>query len=114
VLHTPFGADKDERSGMQGDPEPQRVEELELEIKQMIVRAAKLTATRPEDIDSDLALFEEGMGLDSLDAIQIGIALEKTYGVGLGADEEENRRRLASVRSIAALIRPAAPRGSAG
>ena len=94
---------------MQGDSELQRVQgatsELELEIKQMIVRAAKLTATRPEDIDSDGALFEEGMGLDSLDAIQIGIALEKTYGVGLSADEDENRRRLASVRSIAALIR---------
>jgi acyl carrier protein len=94
---------------MQGDSELQRAEgaagNLELEIKQMIIRAARLTATKPEDIDPDAALFSDGLGLDSLDAIQIGLALEEHYGVSMSADDEENRRRLASVRSIAALVR---------
>ena len=94
---------------MQGDSELQRADDaagnLELEIKQMIIRAARLTATRPEDIDPDAALFVEGLGLDSLDAIQIGLALEEQFGVSLSADAEENRRRLASVRSIAELVR---------
>ena len=71
----------------------------------MIVRAARLTATRPEDIDPEAALFDEGLGLDSLDAIQIATALETDYGVSLSSDDEENRRLLGSVRSIAHLIR---------
>ena len=98
---------------MQGDSELQRAEgsaaNLELEIKQMIIRAARLTATRPEDIDPDAALFVEGLGLDSLDAIQIGLALEEHFGVTMSEDDEENRRRLASVRSIVALVRERIP-----
>jgi acyl carrier protein len=98
---------------MQGESELRRAESaaasLELEIKQMIVRAARLAPMKPEDIDSDAALFNEGLGLDSLDAIQIAVALEQSYGVGLTADDDENRRRLSSVRSIAELVREQVP-----
>lgn len=90
--------------------------DLELEVKHMIVRAARLTATKAQDIDPEAALFDEGLGLDSLDAIQIATALESDYGVSLSSDDEENRRLLGSVRSIAQLIRRsgALPTGTVG
>jgi acyl carrier protein len=121
VLHTAqsgglgkgWAASKDERSGMQGESEFQLAEtaaaELELEVKEMIVRAARLAPMKAHEIDSDAALFNDGLGLDSLDAIQIAVALEESYGVGLTADDDENRRRLSSVRSIAELIREQVP-----
>ena len=98
---------------MQGESEFQLAEsasaDLEQEVKELIVRAARLGPMKPEDIVADAPLFNEGLGLDSLDAIQIAVALEESYGVGLTADDDENRRRLSSVRSIAALIREQVP-----
>src|SRR3982751_2546305 len=98
---------------MQGESEFQLAEsasaDLEQEVKELIVRAARLGPRKPEDIVADAPLFNEGLGLDSLDAIQIAVALEESYGVGLTADDDENRRRLSSVRSIAALIREQVP-----
>ena len=57
-----------------------------------------------DDIDSDAPLFNEGLGLDSIDALELGLALQKRYGVTLAADSEETRRHFASVRSLAAFV----------
>ncbi len=77
---------------------------LEQEVKQLIIDVLQLEDVAAEDIDSDAALFVEGLGLDSIDALELGVALQKRYGISLSADSEDTRRHFASVRALAALI----------
>jgi acyl carrier protein len=58
----------------------------------------------PADIDSAAPLFVEGLGLDSIDALELGVALQKKYGISLSADSEDTRRHFASVQALAAMI----------
>ena len=77
---------------------------LEHEIKALIVTTMALEDVVADDIDTDAPLFNEGLGLDSIDALELGLALQKRYGVTLAADSEETRRHFASVRSLAAFV----------
>jgi acyl carrier protein len=88
------------------------VEPLEKEIAELIVQCTGLEDVRPDEIDPAAPLFVEGLGLDSIDALEIGVALNKKYGVRLTADNEDNRKHFASVRALAAFV--AANRGTAG
>jgi acyl carrier protein len=58
----------------------------------------------PADIDPDAPLFVTGLGLDSIDALELGVALQKRYGISLSADSEETRRHFTSVRALVALL----------
>lgn len=77
---------------------------LEQEVKQLIIDVLQLEDTSVADIDSDAPLFGEGLGLDSIDALEIGVALQKRYAITLAAEAEDTRRHFASVRTLAALI----------
>jgi acyl carrier protein len=77
---------------------------LELEVKQLIIDALQLEDITPDDIDSAAPLFIEGLGLDSIDALELGVALQKKYGISLSADSEETRRHFASVQALAVMI----------
>ena len=77
---------------------------LELEIKELIVAALSLEDVRPQDIDTDAPLFVEGLGLDSIDALELGVALQKRYGVQLSADAAETRQHFRSVATLAAFV----------
>ncbi|MFZ6751422.1 phosphopantetheine-binding protein [Undibacterium sp. Ren11W] len=77
---------------------------LEQEVKQLIIDALQLEDMSVADIDSDAALFVEGLGLDSIDALELGVALQKRYGISLSADSEDTRRHFSSVRALTALI----------
>nr|WP_298373125.1 phosphopantetheine-binding protein [uncultured Halomonas sp.] len=77
---------------------------LELELKHLIIDTLELEDVTPEDIDRDEPLFVEGLGLDSIDALELGLALQKTYGIKLEADSEESRRHFANLKSLAALV----------
>jgi acyl carrier protein len=77
---------------------------LELEVKQLIIDVLQLEDMTPEDIDSAAPLFVEGLGLDSIDALELGVALQKKYGISLSADSEDTRRHFASVQALAAMI----------
>ena len=77
---------------------------LEQDIKALIVTTMSLEDVAADDIDTDAPLFNEGLGLDSIDALELGLALQKRYGVTLAADSEETRRHFASVRSLAAFV----------
>lgn len=79
-------------------------ETLEREIKELIVAAMSLEDISADDIDAEAPLFNEGLGLDSIDALELGLALQKRYGVTLAADSEETRRHFASVRSLGAFV----------
>ena len=74
------------------------------EVKQLILDALQLEDMTTADIDTDAPLFGDGLGLDSIDALELGVALQKRYGITLSADSEETRGHFASARSIAALI----------
>ena len=77
---------------------------LEEEIKQLIIEALVLEDVTAADIEPEAALFVEGLGLDSIDALELAMALEERYGVKIGDDPEQNRRIFASVRSLAAFV----------
>jgi acyl carrier protein len=77
---------------------------LEQEVKQLIIEVLQLEDVTVADIDSDDALFVDGLGLDSIDALEIGVALQKRYGITLSAEADDTRRHFASVRALAALI----------
>ena len=79
-------------------------ESLELELKQLIIEALALEDLVPENIESNAALFVEGLGLDSIDALELAMALEERYGVRIGDDPELNRQIFASVRNLAAYV----------
>jgi acyl carrier protein len=75
---------------------------LKSEIKQAIVRALKLPI-KPEEIDSAAPLFGAGLGLDSIDALELVLELERSFGVVVG-DEETGGKVLRSVDSIAEFV----------
>ena len=77
---------------------------LELEVKQLIIDVLHLEDIAPDDIDAAAPLFVEGLGLDSIDALELGVALQKRYGISLSADSEDTRRHFASVNALAALV----------
>ena len=77
---------------------------LELEIKDLIITTMSLEDMTADDIDSSAPLFNEGLGLDSIDALELGLALQKRYGVTLAADSEATRKHFASVKTLAAFI----------
>ena len=92
------------------------MEPLEREIADLIVSCTGLEDVRADDIDPEAPLFVEGLGLDSIDALEIGVALNKRYGVRLTADSEDNRKHFANLRSLARFVaaqRPADPVRSA-
>jgi acyl carrier protein len=74
------------------------------EIKQLIIDVLQLEDVRPADIDSDAPLFVEGLGLDSIDALELGVAIHKRYGITLSADSNDTRRHFASVRALGLMI----------
>jgi len=77
---------------------------LHLEVKQMIIDALDLEDVTADEIDDSAPLFVEGLGLDSIDALEIGLALQKKYGIKLKADSEETKEHFANVNSLVALI----------
>ena len=77
---------------------------LHHEIKQMIIDSLDLEDIEVDEIIDDEPLFVEGLGLDSIDALEIGLALQKRYGIKLKADSEETRQHFVSVNALASLV----------
>lgn len=78
--------------------------QFEQEIKELIISSLALEDITPHDIDSAEALFVDGLGLDSIDALELGLALQKRYGVSLSADSEQTRQHFRSVQTLAAFV----------
>lgn len=76
-----------------------------LEIKNLIINVLDLEDMTPEDIDDDMLLFDEGgLGLDSIDALEIGVALRKKYTLQIEANGEDNRANFQSVHALASYV----------
>ncbi len=82
----------------------QTPEELFADIKALIVDVLALEDIRPEEIETDAPLFIEGLGLDSIDALELAMALRRRFGVKFEATNAANREIFASVRSLASFI----------
>jgi acyl carrier protein len=72
----------------------------EYELAQLIVTAVNLESVAPEDIDPQAPLFGAGLGLDSIDALELALAISKRYGFQLRSDDTENRQIFASLRAL--------------
>jgi acyl carrier protein len=78
--------------------------DIEVEIKKMIIEALVLEDVSPEQIDSGEPLFGEGLGLDSIDALELGVAIRRQYGIHIESVNEEVKAHFANVRSLARFI----------
>ena len=74
------------------------------DIKRLIISSLNLEDVTPEDIDPAAPLFGEGLGLDSIDALELGLAVKKAYGISLTAESEEAKRVFSSVNALAAYL----------
>ena len=73
--------------------------ELEQEVAGLIVAALNLEVA-PSEIDPDAPLFGEGLGLDSIDILEVALVVSKTYGFQLRSDDNNNTRIFQSLRSL--------------
>lgn len=79
--------------------------DLHLELKQFIIEAMNLEDISPDDIDVDAPLFgDEGLGLDSIDALELVLGLKKKYGIVIEAGDEKTRPMLRSIATLAELV----------
>ncbi len=74
------------------------------ELKHLIVDTLALEDITAEEIETDAPLFVEGLGLDSIDSLEIAMVLEERYGVALDDDPDTNRKIFDSVRSLAVFV----------
>ena len=79
-------------------------EGLVLELKKLVIEALALEDLEPGDIVTADPLFVEGLGLDSIDALEITMVLEERYGVQIEDDAEQNRKIYASIASLAEFV----------
>ncbi|MBV4539119.1 MULTISPECIES: phosphopantetheine-binding protein [Pseudomonas] len=77
---------------------------LNRDIKQLIIDALGLEDITVQDIDDQQPLFGEGLGLDSVDALELGLALQKHFGIKIDADAKDTRSHFSNVASLAAFV----------
>ena len=79
-------------------------EEIESKLKDVIVSSLDLEDLTAADIATDAPLFGEGLGLDSIDALELGMAVKKPFGVTFASDPAENKKIFYSVKTLADFI----------
>ncbi|PHM53403.1 acyl carrier protein AcpC [Xenorhabdus sp. KK7.4] len=77
---------------------------LQIEIKQLIIDTLNLEDITPADIETEAPLFGDGLGLDSIDALELGLAIKTRYGIVLSAESEDIRQHFSSVATLASYI----------
>lgn len=80
---------------------------LETDIKQLIIDTLDLEGLSPDDIRSDAPLFNEGLGLDSIDALELGLAIRKRYAVRIDAEQDNVAEIFASPLALATFVQSA-------
>ncbi len=80
------------------------MEALEQELKKLIVESLMLDDVKAAEIESTAPLFVEGLGLDSIDALELAMAIERRFGVKFSPDDDRNREIFANVKNLAAYV----------
>jgi acyl carrier protein len=78
--------------------------QLENDIKALIIEALGLEDTTPDDIANDANLFGDGLGLDSVDALELGLALQKRYGITIDPETRNMREHFATVANLSKFV----------
>ena len=78
--------------------------DLKKEIKQLIIDSLDLEEISLDDIVDDAPLFVEGLGLDSIDSLELGLAFKKKYNITIDSDSKETRQNFYSINTIEAFI----------
>jgi acyl carrier protein len=78
--------------------------ELITEVKQLIIETLELEDIEPTDISDEEPLFIDGLGLDSIDALELGVAIKKAYNVKIDGDSEDSKKHFYSVKSLCQFI----------
>ena len=81
------------------------MDDLELDLKKMIIESLKLEDITPEEIDSNEPLFAAGLGLDSIDALELGVSLRKNYNIKIDKVNDDGKTHFSSVANLAKFIR---------
>lgn len=76
----------------------------ELEVKQFIIDVLNLEDIQASDIDSTQPIFVEGLALDSIDALELGVAIKKKYNITMNADDPSLHQHFASVKALTDFI----------
>jgi acyl carrier protein len=92
-------------------PAQKSVEEIKSEIKQLLLEVSNLPGMTPDRIDDQLSLFQDGLGLDSIDILELVVALDKRYAIKVRNDES-GRNILRNVSSIAQAIHLSQPQAA--
>lgn len=79
-------------------------EDLISQLKTMLIEGLRLEDIVPDDLSADDALFGGGMGLDSIDALEIGVMLDRQFGIKITSGDERNNQIFASLRSLAEFV----------
>lgn len=74
------------------------------ELKKIIIEVLALEDITVDDIDTNAPLFGEGLGLDSIDALELGLALKKRYNIHLNAESAETKEHFRSIQSLVDLV----------
>jgi acyl carrier protein len=77
---------------------------LEQELKQLLIEVLNLEDITVEQIDSEAPLFGDGLGLDSIDALELGVAIRRKYGVRMDGDPKAMRDHFASIANLARFV----------
>lgn len=80
------------------------MDELKQEIKEVIISSLQLEDIKPENIVDGDPLFGDGLGLDSIDALELGVALKKKFGIKFSSESADNKKHFASVNALAEYI----------
>jgi len=79
-------------------------EEIEVKLKETVVSSLDLEDLTPADIETDIPLFGEGLGLDSIDALELGMAVKKAFGITFSSNPAENKQIFRSVKTLADYV----------
>ena len=77
--------------------------DLKLELKNIIIKAANLEDVTPDEIEDSAPLFVEGLGLDSIDALELSVALDMQYGINI-SDSEVAKKAFATIDTLAEFV----------
>ena len=78
--------------------------QLETELKTLVIESLGLEDIAPDDIDREASLFGDGLGLDSVDALELGLALQKRYGIAIDPETHNMREHFVSIANLAEFV----------
>lgn len=79
--------------------------DIERDLKTLIIETLELEEITPDDIKNEEPLFGEGLGLDSIDALELGMALKRKYNITLSTDKEQNKKFFYSIKTLSEFVR---------